>query len=342
MRSRVLLPDTSACTRTAAAQPTALARLARTAAIAVGLTVASMPAHAQPTATADALGAQLLTRLTALAHDSMEGRGAGTPGGARGRAYIEHELRALGVAPIGMSYQLPVRVRARPGADTLGANVVARVPGRLGTGPVLVLSAHHDHLGVRGDSIYNGADDDASGSVALLSLAEAFQRQPLDHDVIFAWFEAEESGMLGSRAFVEKPPVPVEQIAVNVNLDMVSRHEGGATLWVAGTSHYPFLLPIAESAVPTASVRIRFGHDTPGGSANDNWTSSSDHASFHRAKIPFLYLGVEDHPDYHKPGDDASKVDPKFFASTVLFAEALVRALDAQLGEVHKARSSSP
>jgi len=317
-------------------------RLTQAVALAVCLALVPISAHAQQRPSADSLGQQLLKRLTALAHDSMEGRGAGTPGGARGRAYIERELRSLGVAPIGVSYQVPVRVRARPGSDTLGANVVARVPGRLGSGPVIVLSAHHDHLGVRGDSIYNGADDDASGSVALISLAEAFKRQPLDHDVIFAWFEAEESGMLGSRAFVEKPPVPVEQIAVNVNLDMVSRHEGGATLWVAGTSHYPFLLPIAESAVAQASVRVRFGHDTPGLAPSDNWTSASDHASFHRAKIPFLYLGVEDHPDYHKPGDDASRVDPKFFASTVSFAEALVRALDAKLGEVYTARVSAP
>jgi hypothetical protein len=295
-----------------------------------------------PNAERTALGEQLLRRLTALAHDSMEGRGAGTAGGARGRAYIERELRALGVAPAAATYQIPVRVRARPGADTLGANVVARVPGRRAGGPVIVMSAHHDHLGIRGDSIYNGADDDASGSVALLSLAERFMKTPLDHDVIFAWFEAEESGMLGSRAFVETPPVPQNRIAVNVNLDMVSRHEGGGTLWVAGTAHYPQLKAIAESAVAGAAIPIKFGHDSRGLRPSDDWTSASDHASFHRAKIPFLYLGVEDHPDYHKPGDDAAKVDPAFFSATVMYAEALVRALDARLADIHKSRASTP
>ncbi len=285
---------------------------------------------------------RLMPRLQALAHDSMEGRGAGTPGGVRGRAFLERELRAMGVAPAGDAYQVPVRVRARPGADSLGANVVARSPGRVSGGPVLVLSAHHDHLGIRNDTIYNGADDDASGSVALLALAERFKAEPLEHDVIVAWFEAEESGMLGSRAFVAEPPVPLERIAVNVNLDMVSRHEGGGALWVAGTTHYPFLRPLAEAAVPKATIPIRFGHDTPSARRSDDWTNSSDHASFHRAGVPFLYLGVEDHPDYHKPGDDADKVDPAFFAATVSFAEALVRALDAQLGAVHSARSAKP
>ena len=281
--------------------------------------------------------AVLMRRLTALAHDSMEGRGAGTPGGKRGRDYLERELRALGVAPAGATYQLPVRVRARPGADTLGANVVAIIPGRRGGGPVLVLSAHHDHLGIRNDSIFNGADDDASGSVALLSLAEQFRKMPLEHDVLLAWFEAEESGMLGSRAFVESPPVEASRIAVNVNLDMISRHDAGRTLWITGTAPYPFLKPMAETAISAASVRVRFGHDTAGPSPSDNWTGASDHASFHRQRIPFLYLGVEDHPDYHRPGDDANKVEPAFFASTVSFAEALVRALDARLGEVHAA-----
>lgn len=285
---------------------------------------------------------RLMPRLQALAHDSMEGRGAGTPGGVRGRAFIEAELRAMGVAPAGATYQVPVRVRARPGADSLGANVVAIIPGRVPGGPVLVLTAHHDHLGIRNDSIYNGADDDASGSVALLALAERIKAQPLEHDVIFAWFEAEESGMLGSRAFVAEPPVPIDRIALNVNLDMVSRHEGGGTLWIAGTSHYPMLRPIAEAVVPRSAIPIRFGHDTAGERPSDNWTNSSDHASFHRAGVPFLYLGVEDHPDYHGPGDDADKVDPTFYAAAVSFVEQLVRAVDAQLGAVHAAKPVPP
>ncbi len=290
---------------------------------------------ARATPAAPAVNAQrLMQRLSALAHDSMEGRGAGTPGGARGRRYIENQLRTLNVSPAYATYQSPVRVRARPGADTLGANVAARIPGTKGGGPVVVLSAHHDHLGVRNDSIYNGADDDASGSVALLSLAEQFLAAPLEHDVILVWFEAEESGMLGSRTFVESPPVARERIALTVNLDMISRHEAGRTLWVAGTAPYPFLKPVVESLVARAPVTVKLGHDTAAGRPSDNWTNSSDHASFHRMGIPFLYLGVEDHPDYHGPGDDASKVEPAFFASTVGFAEQLVRALDKQLVEL--------
>ncbi len=300
---------------------------------------AATKSAASPSAGRDALAAQLMQRLGALAHDSMEGRRAGTAGGARGRAYLEQELRALGIAPAGATYQVPIVLRPREGADTLGANVVARIPGTRGSGPVIVLSAHHDHLGIRNDSIYNGADDDASGSVALLSLAERLRDRPLEHDVIFAWFEAEESGMAGSRGFVANPPVAAERIGMNVNLDMVSRQDGGA-LWVTGTAHYPFLRPIADAPAAGAAIPIRFGHDTKGAKPSDDWTTASDHAAFHRAQIPFLYLGVEDHPDYHKPGDDADKVDPAFFAAGVAFTEQLVRALDARLDEIHATRTA--
>jgi hypothetical protein len=79
---------------------------------------------------------------------------------------------------------------------------------------------------------------------------------------------------------------------------------------------------------------VKFGHDTKGVKPSDDWTSASDHGAFHAKAIPFLYLGVEDHPDYHRPGDDASKVDAVFYRAVIDFAHELVRSADAQLGEV--------
>jgi Zn-dependent M28 family amino/carboxypeptidase len=210
---------------------------------------------------------------------------------------------------------------------------VARIPGKNTGGPALVLSAHYDHLGVRNGEVFNGADDDASGCVALLTIAERLLREPPEHDVILAFFDAEESGMVGSKAFVNAPPVPLDRLAMNINLDMVARQDGKA-LWVAGTSHTPSLKPMAEAAAKTSSVTIRFGHDTKDLKPGDDWTGSSDHSAFHNKGIPFLYLGVEDHADYHKSGDDADKVDPAFYRGTIEFAYALVRAADAQLASV--------
>lgn len=281
----------------------------------------------------DAQTARIMARLSALSADSMEGRQAGTQGGKRARAWLIRELSAIGVAPYGQSYEHVIKLPARPNADTLGANVVATVPGRNANGPVLVLSAHYDHVGIRNGQIYNGADDDASGVVALLTIAERLKQDPPEHEVVLAFFDAEEGGLRGARAFVSDEVVPLSRIALNINLDMVSRQDGKA-LWVAGLAHYPGLRSLAEGAAAQSAIPIRFGHDTASARPGDNWTNSSDHAAFHARGIPFLYLGVEDHADYHGPGDDWQKVDPAFYRGSIDFAYALVRAADRVLGEV--------
>ncbi len=278
----------------------------------------------------DTITRRLMQRVSALSADSMEGRRAGTDGSRRARRWIVAELTAIGAKPIGASFEQTVKLPIRAGADTLGANIIARIPGRTNGGRTIVLSAHYDHLGVRNGVIYNGADDDASGCIALLTIAERLLREPPQHDVILAFFDNEEGGMHGSRTFVASPPVPLARIAIDLSLDMISRQDGKA-LWVTGTAHYPFLLPIAADAVKLATIAIRFGHESKTLTPGDDWTTSSDHAAFHAKGIPFLYLGVEDHPDYHQPGDDAEKIDPAFYRAAVEFSYTLLRTVDARL-----------
>jgi hypothetical protein len=288
-------------------------------------------ASAQPARVSDDVAtARIMARLSALSADSMEGRQAGTPGGKRARAWIIRELTSIGVRPHGSSFEQPVALAVRPNADTIGANIIARIPGKRRGGPTLVLSAHYDHLGMRNGEIFNGADDNASGCVALLTIAERLLREPPEHDVVLAFFDAEENGLRGARAFVASGIVPRERLALNINLDMVSRQDGRA-LWVAGLTHYPALKPVVEAAAEGAAITIRFGHDTRGERPTDDWTNASDHGAFHARGIPFLYLGVEDHADYHRPGDTADKVDPQFFRAAIDFAHALVRAADLRL-----------
>lgn len=294
--------------------------------------------------TADALNAQgatidrtrLMARLSALTADSMQGRRAGTPDAARARNWLVRELRAIGVAPLGASFEATFIIRSRRAtADTIGVNVIARIPGTRTGGPVMVLSAHYDHVGVQNGAIHNGADDNASGTVALLAIAEQLLAKPPEHDVVLAFFDAEESGLQGARAFVAAPPIPRDRIIINVNLDMVARQDGGA-IWVAGTSHTPALRTIVDGVAKSAAVEVRLGHDRPSAKPGDDWTGSSDHGAFHAAGIPFLYLGVEDHADYHKPGDDAEKVDPVFFGGVVAFAAELVQALNRVLPTIRR------
>ncbi len=294
-------------------------------------------ASGQSQARDEGASSRIMSRLSALSADSMEGRQAGTVGGKRARAWIVKELQTIGVKPYGDSYEHKVNLIPRPGADSVAANIIAIIPGKRSDGPVLVLSAHYDHLGVRNGEIYNGADDDASGCVALLTIAERLLREPPEHDVVLAFFDAEEMGLRGARAFVADEVVPLSRIALNINLDMVGRQDNNA-LWVAGLSHYPFMRPLAERSASQSRVPIKFGHDTKGDVPGYDWSSASDHGAFHARGIPFLYLGVEDHPDYHKPGDDAEKIDPVFYGAVIDFAYALLREADSELYDISKNR----
>ncbi len=308
-------------------------------AILAALALTSASLGAQPfAAPRDSATRVLMARLATLSADSMEGRRTATPGSARARAWLVQQLTTMGAKPLGASFEQPFRLRPRGAGATdsiTGVNLIARIPGRAASGRALVMSAHYDHLGVRNGEIFNGADDDASGCVALLTVAEQLLREPPQHDVILAFFDAEEMGLQGARAFVNSPPVPLASIAANLNLDMVARQDAGA-LWVAGTSHYPFLKPLAEAASAASKVTVRFGHDTRDLKPGEDWTGSSDHGAFHAKGIPFLYLGVEDHPDYHQPGDDVDKVDPAFYRRSVEFAAALVRQLDRALATIRR------
>ena len=195
----------------------------------------------------------------------------------------------------------------------------------------LVVSAHYDHLGVRNGVIYNGADDNASGTAAVLAMAQWFKSHPPENSVIFALFDGEETGLLGAKAFLEKPPVPIERIVANVNLDMVSRNVKGE-LYASGASPFPVMKPLLDSIAAIAPVKLLLGHDT--GAGESNWIQQSDQGPFDTKKIPFVYFGVEDHPDYHKPGDRVEHIEPGFYYRCVQTIAEFVRRLDLALDRV--------
>lgn len=288
--------------------------------------VAAPPARLAPVAVDTA---RLMQDLTALAHDSMEGRATGTPGGARARTFMERGFAERGLQPFGASYLQPFTFTRRE-ATHEGVNVIGLVRGTERPDRYIVVSAHYDHLGIRDGQIYNGADDNASGSAALLAMAEHFVRNPPRHSIIFAAFDAEEMGLQGARAFVAAPPVPRGAIVLNINMDMIGRSDA-AELYVAGTYHYPQLLPFVQRAAAVAELRLIPGHDRPGGAPGDDWTMLSDHGAFHAERIPFLYFGVEDHPDYHRPTDTVERIQPGFFARATRTVLTALRLLDSEL-----------
>ncbi|MCC7269062.1 MAG: M28 family peptidase, partial [Caulobacteraceae bacterium] len=263
--------------------------------------------------------------------DDMEGRGVGTPGGARARAYLEGRLKAIGVQPFGPGYAQPFSFKGKDGARN-GVNLVGRIPGTGASDKVLVVGAHYDHEGIKHGQIYNGADDNASGVAGLLAIARAFAAQPPQHETVFVLFDGEESGLKGAQAFVDQPPVPLERMALLINFDMIGRNAQNE-LWVAGPTRQPALKPVVEALAKAAAppVIIRIGHDGPPWKGADDWTLLSDQGPFHAAGVPWLYIGVDYHPDYHKPTDDFERIPPAFFGGAVQTVVTLARKFDQQL-----------
>lgn len=284
--------------------------------------------------------AQILTDLRILSHDSLAGRRTGTPGGVLAQRYILKGFEGAGLSPSPAGLHQPFEFRGRRDttAVTAGANLVGMVRGSNPDLGAIVVTAHFDHLGIRtprpgtpaaaaGDSIFNGADDNASGTVAVMSLARYFVRNPPRHTMVFAAVDAEEMGMHGSQTLVDAGWP--EEIVLNVNLDMMARSD--SLLFMAGPYHYPQLRPILEGVQARPPVVLRFGHDQPGIEGVQDWTRSSDHRPFHQKGIPFVYFGVEDHPDYHRASDEFDKVDPGFFLNSIRTVLAAILTLDEKL-----------
>jgi hypothetical protein len=200
------------------------------------------------------------------------------------------------------------------GADVDVPNVVAILPGSDSalSREYIVFSAHIDHVGVgrpdeTGDSIYNGADDDASGVSAVLEIAEAFaalERRPA-RSIMFVLVSGEEKGLLGSQYFVENPPVPVAQMVANINIDMIGRNAPDTV--VAIGQDYSSLGPSIQAvavAHPELGLTV----------APDLWPEEqlffrSDHFSFAANEVPAIFFTTGLHDDYHQPSDEPETID---------------------------------
>jgi Zn-dependent M28 family amino/carboxypeptidase len=282
--------------------------------------------------------AALLRDVQVLSADAMEGRRADTPGGARARAYVLERFKAAGLRPVGGAFEHPFTFTSgRSGSATRnGVNVLGLVDGTADASRYLVVSAHYDHLGVQAGRVFNGADDNASGTAALFALAEHFRGRRPRHSIIFAAFDAEESGLRGARAFVASPPVERAAVVINVNIDQIGR-DTAHRLFAVGTFLQPFLKPYVERVARTAPVKLLMGHDDPNEPTMQDWTRDSDHWAFLEAGIPAIYLGDENYEHLHRPSDDFETLIPEFLIGAAETCLALIRELDEHLPEIQAA-----
>lgn len=254
---------------------------------------------------------QLIEDLRFISSDETEGRRTGTEGNRMAREYLVERFEEEGAQPFQGSFTHAFDFTSRGGEEWPGVNVIGKIPGK--SDSIIVVSAHYDHLGKRDSLIFNGADDDASGTAALLAYIDYFSRVQPNHTLVFAAFDAEEMGLQGARAMVSDS-VFLDKVKMNINLDMIAQNAQNE-LYAVGTYHYPKLKPVLEN-IDTGAIHLLFGHDHPN-SELDDWTYASDHGPFHQQGVPFVYFGVEDHEHYHQHTDDFETIPQDFYKNSV-------------------------
>ncbi len=302
----------------------------RGVALLAGVALVSTPAVATAQESAGALSPAVeryRADIAWLADDAREGRGMESEGLEAAGAWLVERFAEIGLEPAGEDgYRDPFTASVMvPDPDqpenphagerrpVAGFNVVGRLPaGAANRLPgAVVIGAHYDHLGMGGGgslaigetAIHNGADDNASGTAALLAVARelAARRDELRRDVWFVAFSLEEEGLLGSSTFTREPTggLAMDDVVAMLNMDMVGRLEGG-TLQVLGgesaTEWDDIVTPLCEADGLACKV------------AGDGF-GSSDQSAFYAAGIPVLHFFTGVHEDYHKPTDDAEKID---------------------------------
>jgi peptidase M28-like protein len=287
--------------------------------------------------------AAVLSLLSALADDSMQGRGTATPGGDRAARFVADRMRDYGLVPAGDSgffQRVPLAASTDstgrrhlslvtsgelPEATVRAVNVVGMVRG---ADPALrdqavLIDAHYDHLGigrpVNGDSIYNGADDDGSGVVAVLGAARAIAAgPPPKRTVVFLATTGEELGLLGTRWYLEHPVVPLEHMVANLEIEMIGRPDslagGPGKGWLTGFERTTMGPTLAAAGIPIV----------PDPHPAQQFFMRSDNIAFARRGIPAQTLSSYGmHADYHTPADEVSRIDGKHLATMV---QAVARA----------------
>lgn len=218
--------------------------------------------------------------------------------------------------PIGNDARLTASIAAESFTYP-SVNIVAKVPGRDRrlAGEYVLFSAHQDHDGERypvdGDSIWNGADDNATTSVALLAIGRAMSARPGRRSALFIWHGAEERGLMGSRWYVKHPTVPLNSIVAVLNGDMIGRNDPGTAALLGAVGPHrnsPDLVKLALDAnLGVSKFEVDSSWDDP--QHREGWYYRSDHLPYARAGIPALFFTTLLHADYHTPFDNPDRID---------------------------------
>jgi len=276
--------------------------------------------------------------VTFLADDTLEGRAIGTAGEEKAAKYIADAFEAIGLSPKGTEgYFQPFTVKKSTSPHeqavigTDGAGVTGRnVAGLIDNGGeyTIVIGAHFDHLGYgsegslfRGEpTIHNGADDNASGTAAVIQLAKILKVKKSNYNFLFLAFSGEENGLWGSNYFSKNSTVDLADVNYMINMDMVGRMNDEKTLAINGVGTSPSWNMSLDVANSDSLKLVK----------SESGVGPSDHTSFYLQDLPVLHFFTGQHEDYHKPTDDADKINYEGLVLVVRYIERVVEELNSE------------
>lgn len=281
----------------------------------------------------------LSQHLYIFASDEFEGRDSGEPGQKKAANYIRDFYKKTGISSPKSPYvdnhfqKIPAGTFDRIKNDT--ENVLGFIIGSEKPEEILIISAHYDHVGMENGEIYNGADDDGSGSVALLEMAEAFKKAEKDgfkpkRSILFLHVTGEEKGLLGSKYYTDTQPVfPLENTIADLNIDMIGRvddkHQSNPHyVYLIGSDKLSTELHNLSEAVNQKYFNLQLDYTFNDESDPNRFYYRSDHYNFAKNNIPIIFYFNGVHEDYHQPGDTPDKINYEILAkrTQLIFATA--------------------
>jgi len=258
--------------------------------------------------------------LSYLAGPELHGRGSGTEDEYNAALYIARQLRGYGLAPAASgAYVQVANVKASNGDTSNTWNVLAKIDGTSQAAQIILLSAHLDHLGTRKGKVYPGADDDASGTVAVMELARALAAGPRpQRTIVFALWGSEEKGLVGARYFLKSPTFDMHHVIANLEFEMIGRLDPRVKpgqLWLTGwerTNLGPELAKHGANLVDDPHPQQNF------------FTRSDNYALAQDGIVAQTVSSYGLHSDYHQPTDTVDKID----------WEHLDRAIGSMIGPI--------
>lgn len=281
---------------------------------------------------------ELRKHLTIVASDEMGGRETGSEGQKKAGAYLIKQYQSDGIPyPKGAEnfYQkVPAAYMNAKYGENLpdSENIWAFIEGTEKPDEIIVVSAHYDHIGIKDGKVYNGADDDGSGTVALLEIAQAFQKAKNEghgpkRSILILHVTGEEHGLHGSRYYSENPLFPIANTVADVNIDMIGRrdnlHKDNNYVYVIGSDYLSTdLYNICEES-NKKFINMELDYKYNSRKDPNRFYYRSDHYNFAKHGIPSVFLFNGTHADYHKDTDEVDKIEFDALAKRAQLAFAI-------------------